>query len=125
MPDIINPGSHVHRPVKEGASYVCQDCRQIIFGIVETDDSTVENSGLSVRPVAATDLAVNAQPVELWLEAIKSRMPLPIDFVIIKMHGRLDTSLGYVEEIMEHDWPGLPGPPHTTNDSATDWWVSE
>lgn len=122
--DIINPGSHVHRPMKEGPNYVCQDCREIIFQPVETTDSTIENSGLT-KPVAATDLAINGQPAWLWLEAIKSRMPLPLDFVMIEMHGRLDTPLGYVEEIMEHDWPGLPGPPHTLNESATDWWVSE
>lgn len=102
---VSNPGVHKHRTTLVGGQQVCMDCSAVVITpILERDDER---------------LAANGQPASLWLDAIKSLAPAPLDFLLLEMVHRLGIEVpDYIAKLGTHY---EDEPPHIFNGSVP-WW---
>jgi hypothetical protein len=102
LSNIQNPGSHVHLPTTVDGQQVCMSCNTVL-----------------IKPLLTTEdvAAANRQPVKLWLDAIKSLCPKPIDFLWIELCERLGIDWpDYIDKLSTRY--GGENPPHTEQGST-------
>lgn len=97
MTRVENPGKHEHLPTTIDGQQVCMSCNQVLIKPILTQEEFE---------------AANGQPASLWIDAVKSLAPKPIDFLWIELCERLGCDWpDYIEKLSERY--GGENPPHT------------
>lgn len=99
---VQNPGGHTHLPTTVDGQQVCVACHEVLIKPLLTQEDFV---------------AANGQPVNLWIDAVKSLAPMPIDFLWIELCDRTGMEWpDYIEKLSE--LYGGENPPHTEQGST-------
>ena len=91
--NIINPAIHNHRPTTINGQMVCMDCHEVL-----------------IKPKLSFDDFADEQ-YRMWLDAVKSLCPRPIDWLWIELSDRLDIEWPQYIDILSERYGGEM-PPH-------------